>query len=153
MSDDQPLQLDRFLPYRLSVLANTSSGALARIYSARFGITIPEWRVMAVLGLGEDMSANTVCSRTAMDKVQVSRAIARLIEAGHVARTIDAADRRRAVLRLTASGTDIYNQIVPAARGYEQRLMGVLNESEQTDLDALLAKLLERAREIDEQGG
>src|SRR5438445_5347964 len=72
------LELERFLPYRLSVLTNRISTAIARVYVRRFGLTVPEWRVMAVLGRFGEMPANAVCERTAMDKVRVSRAVARL---------------------------------------------------------------------------
>src|SRR6266404_7449262 len=102
------LELERFLPYRLSVLTNRISTAIARVYVRRFGLGIPEWRVMAVLGRFGAMSANAVCERTAMDKVRVSRAVARLIAGGRLARQIDAVDRRRSVLALTATGQEIY---------------------------------------------
>jgi DNA-binding MarR family transcriptional regulator len=70
------LDLDRFVPYKLSVLSNRVSDAIARHYSERFGLSIPEWRVMAVLGQKPGLSARDVAARTAMDKVQVSRAVA-----------------------------------------------------------------------------
>ena len=72
------LELERFLPYRLSVVSNRISTVIARVYAQRFGLTVPEWRVMAVLGRFGAMSASAVCERTAMDKVRVSRAVARL---------------------------------------------------------------------------
>jgi DNA-binding MarR family transcriptional regulator len=73
------LELESFLPYRLSVLSNTVSGVIARSYSERFGLSIPEWRVMAVLGRYPGLPAADIAVRTAMDKVQVSRAVARLV--------------------------------------------------------------------------
>lgn len=73
-----PLALERFLPYRLSVLTNRVSGALSRHYADRFGIGIPEWRVIAILGRYAGLSANQVAERSAMDKVTVSRAVAAL---------------------------------------------------------------------------
>ena len=73
------LDLDHFVPYRLSVLSNRVSDAIARHYSERFGLSIPEWRVMAVLGQTPGLSARDVAARTAMDKVQVSRAVACLL--------------------------------------------------------------------------
>src|SRR6266576_1279101 len=102
------LALERFLPYRLSVLTNRISTAIARIYVRRFALTVPEWRVMAVLGRFGAMSANAVCERTAMDKVRVSRAVARLATCGRLDRRIDDADRRRALLALTPQGRAIY---------------------------------------------
>ena len=95
------LKLENFLPYRLSVLSNRTSNAIAREYSERFDMTIPEWRVMAVLGRFSGLSANQVAQRTAMDKVAVSRAVAKLMEAGRIAREFDDDDRRRSMLRLS----------------------------------------------------
>ena len=72
------LQLERFLPYRLSVLSNTISSAIATDYSRRFGLSIPQWRVLAVLADTPNLTAAQISTRTAMDKVAVSRAIASL---------------------------------------------------------------------------
>ena len=74
------LELERFLPYRLSVLSNRISDAIAREYSQRFALGVTEWRVMAVLGRWPGLSASDVARRTAMDKVAVSRAVARLLD-------------------------------------------------------------------------
>ncbi|MCC6470676.1 MAG: winged helix-turn-helix transcriptional regulator [Alphaproteobacteria bacterium] len=142
------LQLDRFLPYRLSILANTVSSGVARIYARRFQMTIPEWRVMAVLGCDGPQSANEVCGRTAMDKVQVSRAVARLIRAGSVRRAVDGGDRRRSVLTLTAAGLAVHDRIVPLARAAESRLLAALGPDERGQIDRLLAKLQDRAATI-----
>ena len=76
---DNPLHLDRFLPYRLSVLSNTVSMSIAGAYEREFGLTIPQWRVMAVLARLPDLSAVEVAERTAMDKVAVSRAVQALL--------------------------------------------------------------------------
>jgi len=84
--DHAALDLDRFLPYRLSVLSNRISQAIAKLYQARFGFGITEWRVIAVLGRYPALSANTVAERTAMDKVAVSRAVAHLLERGLLTR-------------------------------------------------------------------
>src|SRR5580698_8430065 len=88
------LDLDHFLPYRLSILSNRASDAIAQHYSYRFGLSVPEWRVMAVLGQRPGLSARDVATRTAMDKVQVSRAVASLMRTRRVARTEDAKDGR-----------------------------------------------------------
>src|SRR5665213_4574208 len=107
------LDLDHFLPYKLSVLSNRVSDAIARHYSERFGLSIPEWRVMAVLGQTPGLSARDVAARTAMDKVQVSRAVASLMRAKRIARVGDAKDGRITRLSLTRHGTAIYDEIVP----------------------------------------
>ena len=76
MAPHAQLDLDRFLPYRLSVLSNRISTSVAQMYSEHFQLTITEWRVMAILGRYPDLSANEVAQRSAMDKVAVSRAVA-----------------------------------------------------------------------------
>ena len=144
-----PFLLERFLPYRLSVLTNTMSRAFARSYGRRFGLTIPEWRAMAVLGRFEPLSANEVAARTAMDKVRVSRAIARLKAAGLVGRSTDARDRRRSALRLSGAGRRMHDAIVPLARALEMRLIFDLSGPERALLDRLIDKLMGRARAMD----
>jgi len=144
-TDHARLDLDRFLPYRLSVLSNRVSGAIARHYSDRFGLSIPEWRVMAVLGqlpnLAPGLSARDVASRTAMDKVQVSRAVASLEKARRVARATDAGDRRITRLSLSAKGRAIYDEIVPLALHLEAVFLAALSPEERATLDALMDKL------------
>lgn len=139
------LELERFLPYRLSILANTVSADLARVYARRFQLTIPEWRVMAVLGYFGPQTANDVCGRTAMDKVRVSRAVARLLAAGRIKRTADAKDRRRATLTLTAKGIAVHDQIVPLALKVEATLWAALAPDERAVFDRLVARLQARA--------
>ena len=147
--DTTTFLLERFLPYRLSVLTNLMSRAFARSYGRRFGLTIPEWRAMAVLGRFAPLSANEICQRTAMDKVRVSRAVARLKKAGLVERSTDRADRRRSALRLSAAGRRIHGDIVPLARAIEARLLADLTASEIAALDRLVAKLMARVTAMD----
>lgn len=139
------LALERFLPYRLSILTNVVSAAIAGAYAQRFGLTIPEWRVMAVLGREPGLSAAEVGERTAMDKVAVSRAVARLVGSRRVARRIARTDRRRSRLELTPAGRAVYGKIVPLVLGYERRLLAALSPAEASGLDAALAKLQVRA--------
>jgi DNA-binding MarR family transcriptional regulator len=135
------LDLDHFLPYRLSVLSNRVSQAIAREYAKRFGISITEWRVIAVLGRYEGLSAREVAARTAMDKVAVSRAIAALGKAGRVRRTRADHDRRQSVLRLTAKGWKVYDDVVPLALEHERRLLAHLTPAESDALSTILDKL------------
>ena len=142
----QELDLDRFVPYRLSVLTNRVSSAIAREYSARFGLSIPEWRVMAVLGQSPGLSAREVATRTAMDKVQVSRAVASLMRTRRVARSEDAKDGRVTRLSLTRQGKAIYDEIVPLALHLEELFLSTLNAEERRTLDNLMMKLARQAR-------
>ena len=142
------LHLDRFIPYRLSVLSNTVSSAIAAAYFLHFGLSIPEWRVMAVLAANPGLSAAEVTARTAMDKVAVSRAVAALLANGRLRRTTAAADRRRTHLELTPAGARVYAQVVPMALGYERELMTPLSKRDRATLDRLLRVLLGRAVEL-----
>src|SRR5579864_6706193 len=136
-----PLDLERFLPFRLSVLANRLTRAVARVYMQRFHLSAPEWRTLAVLGLYGAMSANSVVERTAMDKVRVSRAVARLLAAGRITRRTDAEDRRRAILDLTPKGRADYEHIVPMVLAVERELLSELDEDERRMLDQIMRKL------------
>ena len=140
------LVLERFLPYRLSVLMLRISNAIARSYERRFRLSVPEWRVMAVLGRFGPLSANGVAEKTQMDKVRVSRAVARLLAAGRVSRRTDRMDRRRSILALTAVGEAIHREIVPHAERVEARLLAGLDAAERAALNRLLAKLEARAQ-------
>lgn len=140
--------LERFVPYRLSVITNTISAAIGAIYGERFGLTIPEWRALAVLGRYAPLSAGEIAARTAMDKVQVSRALARLGAGGLVARREDGADRRRAALELTTAGRRVHDGIVPLARAKEAELLAVLSAQERAQLDRLLDALSRQAARL-----
>jgi DNA-binding MarR family transcriptional regulator len=140
------LQLDRFLPYRLSILTNLVSSAIAGAYSQRFGLSIPEWRVMAVLAQQSDLSAAQVAERTAMDKVAVSRAVSRLLTQGRLERRMATADRRKSMLSLSNEGRNIYAEVVPVALRLEQSLLAVLAEADRQALERILDTLLEHAR-------
>src|SRR3954449_9761899 len=142
------LVLEEYLPYRLSVLSNLVSRTLARLYEQRFGLTVAEWRIMAVLARFGPLSANAVCDRTAMDKVQVSRAVARAVDNGLVDRGIDALDRRRSVLTLTSKGRGIHDQIVPLAVNLQANRLGSLSAEENCRLNDMLTRLYSRAREL-----
>jgi len=134
-------ELNDFLPYRLSTLTNRISRAFSLLYTDRFDLTVPEWRVMAVLGQEPGLSADQVCARTGMDKVTVSRAVSRLLEKGRVERDFARADRRRSELRLSARGRAVYRQIIPLGREYEAGVVADLSPAERQTLVTLLERL------------
>jgi DNA-binding MarR family transcriptional regulator len=148
MARTETLDLERFLPYRLSVLANTVSRSIARLYAERFDLTIPEWRVMAVLGRFGPLTAAELCGRTAMDKVRISRAVARLLAARRLTRRVERADRRRARLDLSARGRAVYGEIVPLARAAESRLLATLTKAQRGQLDGLVRALQSQAEAV-----
>jgi DNA-binding MarR family transcriptional regulator len=139
------LLLEQFLPYRLSVLTNRISSALSAHYAEQFNLTIPEWRVMAILGPAPGLTASEIGERSAMDKVQVSRAVARLMKAKRLTRRIDRLDRRRATLDLSPAGRAIYASIIPLARSFEAQLLAPFDLKERDALWALVRRLDEVA--------
>ena len=142
MSKQSPgLNLKEFLPYRLSIVTNRISASFARLYSEKFNLSIPEWRVMAVLGQQPGVSADEVCNETEMDKVPVSRAVSKLLDKGLLKRNFSGQDRRRSILHLSEAGYGMYAQIVPMALSYEAELKAALTAEEQSQLEALLDKL------------
>ena len=144
--DHAVLELDRFLPYRLSVLSNRISQDIARLYAERFGLGVTQWRILAVVGRYPGLSATELAERTAMDKVAVSRAVNALIGARLLSRQADGADRRRSRLRLSLRGRRSYDQIVPLALEYERRLLSGLSADERQALQRLLGRLDESER-------
>jgi len=141
----QPLRLNEFLPYRLSVLAAVVSEGLARSYSEQFGIGVPEWRVMATIGEFRSITAKAIGEHAHMGKVKVSRAVASLEGRGLIQRTQNAEDMREAFLVLMPAGDDMYRQIVPMALGYAETLRAGLSRDEVAVLDQLIDKLMARA--------
>lgn len=136
--------LENFFPYRLSVLNEQVSRSLAALYADRFDLTPPEWRAMAVLAGFQPLSANGICNRTNMDKVRVTRAVARMIAAGLVSRQEDETDRRYVSLTLTDKGRTVYDQILPLVQAREAELLSALSADERAALDTILRKLTDR---------
>ena len=135
------LILQKFLPYRLSVLSNRISQAIADRYVEKFSLTLPEWRMIAVLGEESDLSAAEVSQRTAMDKVAVSRAVKNLLASDRLERHFSNDDRRRSVLSLSDKGREVYQKVLPLALSYEAMLLSGLSAEEQDFLGNILDKL------------
>ncbi len=136
------------MPYRLSVLTNIVSQSIADAYEREFGLTIPQWRVIAVLARYPGLSAIEVAERTAMDKVAVSRAVQGLLAARRLVRSYDAGDRRRSRLRLSSAGKSVYTRVAPLALTYERKLLDALSPTDRRALDRLVGRLMERAKRL-----
>ena len=146
MSDE--LKLEDFLPYQLSVLSNTVSTTVARAYDKRFKVSIPEWRVIAILGRFPGLSAVEVAERTMLDKVAVSRAVTKLIKKGRIDREFADADKRRSILNLSEEGQKLHDEIAELALAFERDLLEGLSPEELAQLTNLMERLLARARLI-----
>jgi DNA-binding MarR family transcriptional regulator len=150
MSDD--LRLQQFLPYRCNNLAEKISVSLSRIYVNEFGVSIPQWRILATLAEDGELQAKHIGERTNMDKVRVSRAVASLLADKLLLRRACANDNRAFLLRLSASGTRLYRRIAPKALAWEQTLVATLSPAEQSTFFAVLDKLETRLIEMNQAG-
>ena len=143
--------LEEFLPYRLSLLSNTVSEGISATYRKQYGLSVTEWRVVAILGRFPGLTASEVMERGAMDKVPVSRAVNKLQEKGLVDRNPHSEDRRRLPLELTQTGKKMFRDIVPKALSYEQRILDALSGDELSRLNRLIQKLQASAEEVNRQ--
>jgi DNA-binding MarR family transcriptional regulator len=139
-----PIELESFLPYRLNVLASSVSHALAAVYGAKFGISIPEWRVMATLGQFGEITAREIGLHSHMHKTTVSRAVAALAARGLIERRRNRDDMREAFLTMSGKGRLIYLEIVPLARDFADNLADGLEQSDRLLLDQLITRLMSR---------
>jgi DNA-binding MarR family transcriptional regulator len=140
---DVSLRLDAFIPYRLSITSYLVSETIAGAYQALFGLSIPEWRVVAVIAEDEGMTQQQVGRRTQMDKVTVSRATIGLVDRGLVERRPHASDRRSQSLHLSTTGRDLYAQVAPKALELERRIFASFDPKEV----AAFSDMLERVQE------
>lgn len=140
-SETGRLTLDRFLPYRLNVAATVVSEGLAKLYGDRFGISIPEWRIIATLGEYSKMTGKQISAHTRMNKVKVSRAVAALESRGMLARQANSDDRREEFLSLSHAGKDAYSEIAPLALAYQKSVTDLLTPDDYAAFDRILAKL------------
>jgi DNA-binding MarR family transcriptional regulator len=142
------LILEEFLPYRLSVLSHTVSTTIAKVYEQKFGISIPEWRVIAILGRFPGLSAVEVADRTMLDKVAVSRAVSKLIKNGRIDREFADADRRRSILNLSPAGLAVHNEIAPLALAFEHDLLQGISATDYDAFNVVVERLLDRAQQL-----
>lgn len=147
------LKLDAYLPYRLSVASNAVSSLIARAYHDRFGLTIPQWRLLSVLQEDGGLTQGQIVTRTVMDKVTVSRAAQGLLKRHLVGRSDHHADGRSHVLTLTAGGRRLYSEIAPLALAYEAALITGLMPEEVVLLLRLLGRLQGAATALAGEGG
>jgi len=143
---NKELKLDEFLPYKLAILSHSVSHSIASVYEKRFGLSIPEWRVIAIVGRFPGLSAVEVAERTVMDKVAVSRAVSKLIKNGRIDRQFADADRRRSILNLSDKGRQLHDEVAPLALQMEADLLEGLTEEEIEFLDRVIDKLYKKSQ-------
>jgi len=139
------LTLERYLPYRLSILSNKVSTLVAQAYKDKFALSITEWRIMAVLGEYSGISADEISLKTQIEKSLISRAINKLVSRKLIERTISKEDKRRSQIALSETGYEVYAEIVPLSLDYEATLLGALDKHEQAELSQLIDRLYAHA--------
>lgn len=147
-SADALLKLETFLPYRLNVVALLASQALSRVYGERYGIGIPEWRVLATLGEYDTVTGKAVGAKTHLHKTKVSRAVAALEKRKLLARRANRADMREVFLSLTPAGRAIYEDLAPVAEAFARHLFEAVAPDDRAAFDRALTALTERAKKL-----
>ncbi len=142
------LILSEFLPYQLSITSNAVSDLIANSYRGRFGLKVPEWRLMAVLGERDSATQRELVAATAMDKVTVNRATKVLEDRDLIGRAPNKHDGRSHHLALTGTGRELYDQIVPLAQAMERQLERALEPGDADRLQLILARLRQVVAEI-----
>jgi DNA-binding MarR family transcriptional regulator len=137
------LLLADFVPFRLNRLAEAVSRNLSEIYRRRFGLEIPEWRVLVTVGQRRDCTSQKVAASTRMHKTRVSRAVASLEQRNLIERAQNAADAREMPLQLTKAGRRMYAALVPLALERERRLLSCMKDAQRQEFVAGLSRLEE----------
>jgi len=141
------LKLEEFLPHRLNVLSSLVSQALTRVYG-KYGIGIPEWRILVTLGENGVMTGKAVGAQTHMHKTKVSRAVAQLEQRKLISRKVNRADLREAFLSLTPGGREIYDELAPRALEFMDRLSEVVAPGDRPAFDRAMKQLAARSAEL-----
>lgn len=151
MSTSKTLTLNTFLPYRLSRVSNQISYGIEKLYEEQFGLTLTEWRVMAIIGDQSPLTAQEIVERTLMSKVSISRAINLLESKGLVQRSVNENDKRQLPIALSEKGQLVHDQIVPLALSYESELVAQLSDEHRSILPSLLDELDKVAQQLNQK--
>ncbi len=143
-----PLKLEEFLPYRLNVVASLVSQSLSRIYADRYGIGVPEWRVLVTLGQFEMMTGKAIGLHSHMHKTKVSRAVALLEGRKLLVRRANRADLRESFLTLTAAGRAMYEDLAPVALEFTRKLSESIDPADRAAFDRAIDRLTERSASL-----
>jgi DNA-binding MarR family transcriptional regulator len=140
--------LREFFPYLVRVYYRAVSDAVSNVYASHYGLSVSEWRTMAVLGPINALSASEIVEQSSMDKVTVSRAIKGLQAHGFLKRDVDSTDKRRAVLKLTQAGIDAFSELVPLVKQIEKDCLQGLTPEEQKTLISLMHRVRQNAENL-----
>lgn len=140
--------MNEFLPYQMSTASRAVSDLIIRDYHERFGLSVSEWRVLAILGEACGLTQSDLCSETRMDKVAINRAVKNLVEDGMVCRSPNENDGRSHHLHLTERGRKIFDQLLPHGLSVWQRICEPLSDEELAQLTKLVLRLRDEAEKL-----
>ena len=143
------LDLDRYVPGLLTLLANKLSRGANALYQSRFGLSVTEWRIISQLAIEPDIPASRICQVVGFDKGPVSRSLAGLEARSLLTSHVDEADARRRMIRLTPRGRALHDRVIAVALERERRLLACLSGPERETLIGLLRILHENLGAVD----
>ena len=150
MSAESQLNLTRYVPALLNFLSNKLSAGASHCYRKHFGIGVVEWRMLSMLAVENDTTANRICQTIGLDKSAVSRSLQSLEAAGHIRSQVDSTDARRYTVSLTDSGKALHERVLKVALERERRLLSGLSASEVDTLVELLGRLHSQVTHVNE---
>jgi DNA-binding MarR family transcriptional regulator len=145
---EAPLRLDDFLPYQLNVAASLVSQALSKIYAERYGIGVPEWRVLVTLGEFESMTGKAIGAHSHMHKTKVSRAVALLEKRKWLMRRVNRSDLRESFLSLTPEGRAIYDELAPGAVAFACDIVEAVDPADRAAFARALQQVIRRSKPL-----
>lgn len=141
-ANESPLILSEYLPYRLAIVAEAISREVSGVYREHYKLSRDEWRILAALGEVSVIKTRDVRGYTTLDKVQASRAIARMEKTGILSRQEDVADRRNHIIQLTPKGQALYRELAPEVKAVEKSILANFSAAELDAFNKTLTRLL-----------
>ena len=148
IEDNADFDLSCFFPYLVRIYYRAVSTAVSDVYTKSYGMSVSEWRTMAVLGLQKSLSASEIVARSSMDKVNVSRAIKALQARGFLKRQIDQIDKRKISLKLTDKGNAAFKDLISKVTKVEENCLSGLSDEEQDTLITLMGRVQNNAEKL-----
>ena len=137
------------LSYRLHRVANLLSRGAELRYRREYGVSLWEWRTVALLGAAsQPLSLGHLAQAAGIDKSQMSRVVSGLAGRRLVARSSNSADGRGVQLALSKAGRRLYDGLIGAAAERDQAFKNCLSSNEKKVFERALSKLAGRARDF-----
>lgn len=150
-SKGEPQDLRDLVSFQLRQLSNLYTKNTASVYQRKFGLTMNEWRLIALINTAGSLSLNRLAAQAQFDKGLTSRIVLKLTERGIVQREPDPNDARGVALSLTGQGRALVAEVFPEAVELNRQLQSVLTRAEREVLLQVLDKLTHQARAMLDQ--